>query len=295
MSYYISVLQFVVLNSLLGLSVYLVLSTGQLTLGNAGFMSIGAYTAALLSTKLSMPFWVTVPAGALAAAIVAIPLGAACLRLSGVYLAVATLGFSESIRVLWNGMQSIGGPMGISGIPSIPGAIAKWIRSFENRPDWLNPKMTADVIMLVIFLVLLGLTLFFLKRQEKGRVGRAFTAIRTNEIAAGAMGIDPTYYKVLAFVQGALIAGLAGALSAHLNFAIAPAEFGFSRAIEMLSFVVIGGSGLPLGPVLGAGVMAFLTEALREATSLRFILLGLLMMAMMAIRPQGLLKRRVGA
>lgn len=295
MSYYISVLQFFALNGLLGLSVYLVLSTGQLTLGNAGFMSIGAYTAALLSTKLAMPFWVTVPAGALAAAIVAIPLGAACLRLSGVYLAVATLGFSESIRVMWNGMQSIGGPLGISGIPSIPGAIAKSIRSIENRPEWLNPKLTADVTMLLIFLAILGFTLFFLKRQEAGRVGRAFTAIRTNEIAAGAMGIDPTYYKVLAFVQGALLAGLAGGLSAHLNFAIAPAEFGFSRAIEMLSFVVIGGSGLPLGPVLGAGVMAFLTEALREATSLRFILLGLLMMGMMAIRPQGLLKRRVGA
>lgn len=295
MSYYISVLQFFVLNSLLGLSVYLVLSTGQLTLGNAGFMSIGAYTAALLSTKLAMPFWVTVPAGALAAAVVSIPLGAACLRLSGVYLAVATLGFSESIRVMWNGMQSIGGPMGISGIPSIPGAIAKSIRSIENRPEWLNPKTASDVIMLLIFLAFLGLTLFFMKRQEKGRVGRAFTAIRTNEIAAGAMGIDPTYYKVLAFVQGALVAGLAGALSAHLNFAIAPAEFGFSRAIEMLSFVVIGGTGLPLGSVLGAGVMAFLSEFLREATSLRFILLGLLMMAMMAIRPQGLLKRRVGA
>ncbi|HLO03327.1 MAG TPA: branched-chain amino acid ABC transporter permease [Symbiobacteriaceae bacterium] len=295
MSYYISVLQFFVLNSLLGLSVYLVLSTGQLTLGNAGFMSIGAYTAALLSTKLAMPFWVTVPAGALAAAVVAIPLGAACLRLSGVYLAVATLGFSESIRVLWNGMQSIGGPMGISGIPSIPGAIAKAIRSIENRPEWLNPKTTSDVAMLLLFLAFLGLILFFLKRQEKGRVGRAFAAIRANEIAAGAMGIDPTYYKVLAFVQGALIAGLAGALSAHLNFAIAPAEFGFARAIEMLSFVVIGGTGLPLGPILGSGVMAFLSEALREATSLRFILLGLLMMAMMAIRPQGLLKRRVGA
>jgi branched-chain amino acid transport system permease protein len=295
MSYYISVLQFFALNSLLGLSVYLVLSTGQLTLGNAGFMSIGAYTAALLSTKLAMPFWVTVPAGALAAAVVAIPLGAACLRLSGVYLAVATLGFSESIRVLWNGLQSIGGPMGISGIPSIPGAIAKAIRSIENRPEWLNPKTTSDLLTLLLFLALLSLSLFFMKRQEKGRVGRAFAAIKTNEIAAGAMGIDPTYYKVLAFVQGALIAGLAGALSAHLNFAIAPAEFGFARAIEMLSFVVIGGTGLPLGSVLGAGVMAFLTEALREATSLRFILLGLLMMAMMAIRPQGLLKRRVGA
>lgn len=295
MSYYISVLQFFALNGLLGLSVYLVLSTGQLTLGNAGFMSIGAYTAAILSTKLGMPFWVTVPAGALAAAIVAIPLGAACLRLSGVYLAVATLGFSESIRVMWNGMQSLGGPLGISGIPSMPSAIAKAIRAIENRPEWLNPKQTADILMLLLFLALVGLTLFFLKRQESGRVGRAFTAIRTNEIAAGAMGIAPTYYKVLAFVQGALIAGLAGALSAHLNFAISPAEFGFARAIEMLSFVVIGGSGLPLGPVLGAGVMAFLTEVLREATSLRFILLGLMMMAMMAVRPQGLLKRRVSA
>jgi branched-chain amino acid transport system permease protein len=295
MNYYLSVLQFFALNSLLGLSVYLILSTGQLTLGNAGFMSIGAYTAAILATKFGWPIWLTIPSGALAAAAVAIPLGAACLRLQGVYLAIATLGFTESIRVLLNGMQWAGGSLGIQGIPSIPGAIGKWIRRFPDRPEWFNPNTTANLVMLLILIACAALAFLLIRRQEQGRVGRAFTAIRTNEIAAGAMGINPTYYKVLAFVQGALLAGLAGGLGAHLNYAIAPADYGFGRAVEILSFVVIGGSTVPFGPILGAGVMAFLSEGLREAAQLRWILLGALMMAMMAVRPQGLLKRRVGA
>lgn len=290
MSYYLQVLTFICISGLLGLSVYLVLTTGQLTLGNAGFMLLGGYTAGLLAIRAGWPLWLSIPAGGLLAALVAVPLGAACLRLRGVYLAVATLGFTQSLVVIANNLTITGGALGLRDIPNLGAQIQRWLRSLMEEPPfgWTFGQF-ANLTVLVICLGLLGAAFWFVVRQGGSRVGRAFAAIRTDEVAAGAMGINTTYYKVLAFAQGAFLAGVAGGLTAHLTYFIGPSDFGFSRAVEMLVFVVVGGTAVPAGPVLGAALLRALSEYLREAKDLRLIIYGTLMLLMVLLRPQGLL------
>lgn len=296
-NYYLQVATFICLNALAGLSVYLVLSTGQLTLGNAGFMSLGAYTAALLATKAGAPVWLTLPAAALVPAVVAVPLGYASLRLRGVYLAIATLGFTETVRVLLQNWEFAGGALGVKNIPSLGRMAQNALKgALGSPPAGLRFAQLANLLVLLFVLLVLLLTLFFVYRQERGRVGRAYAAIRIDEIAAEAMGINITYYKILAFVQGAALAGLAGGLVAHINFSVGPTDFAFSRAVEMLTLVVVGGSTTPLGPVLGAALLIGLSEGLRDfslfgarLSDYRLILYGLLLMLVVALRPQGIL------
>lgn len=296
-NYWLYVLTLICVNGLLGLSVYLVLSTGQLTLGNAGFMSLGAYAAALFATRAGTPFWVTIAVGAMVAAVVAIPLGYACLRLRGVYLAIATLGFTETVRVLAQNLEFTGGPLGVKNIPALENVARRWLQGLmDEAPLGLEFSQVARVLVLLGTLTVLVLAVAFVVRQSRGRVGRAYAAIRTDEIAAGAMGIDTTHYKVLAFVQGAFLAGLAGGISAHTTFAISPVDFAFSKAVEMLTFVVVGGSSVALGPILGAFALVLMSELLRDfklfgapMKEYRFIIYGLLMMVIVAVRPLGLL------
>jgi len=296
-NYYLQVLTFVGINGLLGLSVYLVLSTGQLTLGNAGFMSLGAYTAALLATKGGLPFWVSIPVGAVLAALVAIPLGYAGLRLRGVYLAIATLGFTETIRVIVQNLEFTGGALGVKNIPNINKMLQRALQgAMDEAPFGATFAQVANLVVLLGVLLTLGLAVAFVIRQGRSRVGRAYAAVRTDQIAAEAMGIDTTYYKVLAFVQGAFLAGLAGGLTAHTTFFIGPTDFGFSRAVEMLTYVVVGGSSVAMGPILGAAALILMSEGLRDFRVLgtrmseyRLIIYGTLMMIIMAVRPLGLL------
>jgi branched-chain amino acid transport system permease protein len=296
-NYYLQVLTLIGVHGLLGLSVYLVLSTGQLTLGNAGFMAIGAYGAALLALKAGLPIWLSIPLGAAMAAVVAIPLGYASLRLRGVYLAVATLGFSQSVMVVAQNLEITGKALGVNNIPNINTMVQKALtNSMEEAPFGLKFSQAANTLVLLGMVALLALVIYFIIRQGRSRVGRAYDAIRQDEIAANAMGINPTHYKVLAFVQGAFLAGLAGGISAHTTFAIAPGNFDFNRAVEMLTYVVVGGSAVPSGALLGAGVLDVLSEGLRDVqlfgvslSEYRFILFGLLMMLMMILRPQGIL------
>ncbi len=290
MSYYLQVATFICISGILGLSVYLVLSTGQLTLGNAGFMLLGGYTAGLLAIRLGWPIWLTVPAGGLLAAVVAVPLGAATLRLRGVYLAIATLGFTQSLVVIANNLTITGGALGLKDIPNLAARLQRFLRGvLAEAPLGLTMAQFANLLVLLISAALLGLAYWLIVRQGKSRVGRAFTAIRTDEVAASAMGINTTYYKVLAFAQGAFLAGVAGGMMAHLTYFIGPNDFGFSRAVEMLVFVVVGGTAVPAGPVLGAALLRALSEYLREAKDLRLIVYGGLMMLMVLVRPQGLL------
>lgn len=290
MSYYLQVLTFIAVHGLLGLSVYLVLSTGQLTLGNAGFMLLGGYTAGLLAIKAGWPLWLSIPAGGLLAALVAIPLGAACLRLRGVYLAIATLGFTQSLVVIANNVAFTGGALGLRDIPNLAARLQRWLRGFiAEAPFGLTYSQFANLVVLLICLAVLGAAFWFVVRQGRSRVGRAFAAIKTDEVAAGAMGINTTYYKVLAFAQGAFLAGVAGGLTAHLTYFIGPNDFGFNRAVEMLVYVVVGGTSVPAGPILGAALLRGLSEYLREAKDLRLIIYGALMLLMVLVRPQGLL------
>lgn len=296
-NYYLQVLTFIGINGLLGLSVYLVLSTGQLTLGNAGFMSLGAYTAALLATKAGLPFWISIPAGAALAALVAIPLGYACLRLRGVYLAIATLGFTETIRVIVQNLEFTGGALGVKNIPNINKMLQRALQgAMDEAPFGITFAQLANFTVLLGITLVVVLAVVFVIRQGRARVGRAYAAIRTDQIAAEAMGINTTHYKVLAFVQGAFLAGLAGGLTAHTTFFIGPTDFGFSRAVEMLTYVVVGGSSVALGPILGAAALIYMSEGLRDfrlfgsrMADYRLIIYGALMMLIMAVRPLGLL------
>lgn len=225
------------INILLALSLSIPLSCNLLSLANAAFMGIGAYTAALLTIDANWPFWAVLPAGALAAALVAVPLGLPILRLRGVFLAIATIGFGEVIRILALSLQVTGGALGI---PSIPAKTTWW----------------------QIALALLAVS-YLLWHVERSRLGHAFAAIRQDELVASSLGINVTAHKMIAFVLGAFIAGLAGGLSAHLTHLISPADFGFSRAVDILVYAVVGGTGAFWGALPGAALLTLLPEWLR--------------------------------
>ncbi|MDS1030919.1 branched-chain amino acid ABC transporter permease [Bacillota bacterium LX-D] len=237
--------------------------TGQLSLGHAAFMSIGAYTSALISMKLGLPFGVALLAGALMASFFGVLVGFPTLRLTGDYLAIATLGFAEIVRVLLVNMQFTGGALGLSPIPN---------------------KTNLYIVYLLVFVVI-----FAMYRIENSRVGRAFLAIREDEIAAEAMGIQTTKYKILAFAMGAFCAGLGGALYAHYITYINPIDFGFMKSIEILNMVVLGGMGSIPGTIIGASLLTLAPETLRFVDEYRMLFYGAMLIALMIFRPNGLL------
>lgn len=289
--YYLQVFIFILINAMLALSMYLPLSTGQLSLGAAGFMSIGAYTSALLTLKLHLPMPVGVIAGTLLAGVVGILIGIPALRLSGVYLAICTLGFGEMVRVIFNNMELTNGALGLNGIPQLGQALMKILKEMGIQAKTLgltSPQFSSILTILVLF-ALLFLVFLFIYRQGKSRVGRAYEAIRADESAAQAMGINITYYKVLAFAQGAALAGMAGALSAHVTFFISPADFNYHKAVEILIFAVLGGSEVIWGPLLGSTLLTLLPEALRKFADYRMMIYGTILVLMMIFRPQGIL------
>jgi branched-chain amino acid transport system permease protein len=290
--YYLGILAFVAVNALLGLSIYIVLSTDQLSMGSGGFMAVGAYTAAYLSLH-GWPFVLTIPAGMVAAAVLSLALAFPALRLRGIYLAIATLGFAEVIRVILYNTEALGGPLGLKNIPNITSALRKWLMGiFDDNPLGLTFDQAAALLTVLVLAAILGGVLWLLWRQQQSRIGRAFAAIRADETAAAATGVNTTAYKILAFVQSAALAGLGGALSAHLTFIVSPHDFGFHRAVEMLVYVVLGGTTMLFGPLLGALVITWLPELLRNIPEYRLMIYGVLLMVMMAVRPKGLLQRR---
>lgn len=293
--YYLQIFIFILINCILAFSMYLPLSTGQLSLGAAGFMSIGAYTSALLTLKLHAPLPVGILAAGLMAGAVGVMIGVPALRLSGVYLAICTLGFGEMVRVILNNMKITNGALGLSGIPQLGQSLVKIARDMGIQAKMLGltgPQFSSLLSITVIVLILL-LMFLFIYRQGKSRVGRAYEAIRADESAAQAMGINITYYKVLAFSQGAVLAGMAGALSAHVTFFISPADFNYHRAVEILIFAVLGGSEVIWGPVLGAFLLTLLPEALRFASDYRMMIYGTILVLMMIFRPQGILDAHI--
>jgi branched-chain amino acid transport system permease protein len=290
--YHLQVASFVLINVLLGVSIYLTLSTGQLSLGNAGFMSIGAYAAALLATKYGLPIPVGIAAGALLAGAAGALVGIPSLRLSGVYLAIATLGFGEVIRAVAVNWESLtGGAVGVAAIPQMGRVVLAVARDLGFSPDslGLKPNQFISLSVFLILLVAAVLTVAFFLRLGRSRVGRAYAAIRLDEGAAEASGIPVTYYKVLAFSQGAMVSGLAGALFAHSTSFISPSDFTYHRAVEILVFAVFGGSGHILGPAFGAVFLTVLPEGLGAISHYRYIVYGVLVVLMMIFRPQGII------
>jgi branched-chain amino acid transport system permease protein len=248
--------------------------TGQFSLGHAGFMAIGAYSSAVLTTnygakllplvvgKVWILFPVSLCAGGLAAAIAGLVVGIPSLRLKGDYLAVVTLGFGEIIRVILQNVDSVGGSRGFVGIP-----------------DYTNLFWTFGVAAITIYVVW---------ALVNSTYGRGFLAVSDDEVAAETIGINATRYKIIAFVVGAFFAGMAGGLYAHLRQFIAPAGFDFNKSIEIVVMVILGGMGRNVGVVVAAIVLTIITEPLRKFGEYRIILYSLLIIGLMIARPQGL-------
>jgi len=251
------------INALLALSIWLTLSCGLLAMANAAFMGIGAYTASILTMNYGAPFPVALAAGIAAPTVVALAIGGPTLRLSGVYLAMATLGFGEVVRVLILNADSLtGGALGLNGIPQLT--------------QWWHVATS------------LGVTLLILWRLRRSRIGRAFEAIKEDAVAASLMGIAVNAHKMLAFALGAGIAGLAGALNAHLTFFIGPSEFGFDRGVDILTMTILGGTGGLTGPVLGAAIVTLLPELLRDFRDFRTMINGAILVLIVLFLPKGL-------
>ncbi len=239
--------------------------TGQFSLGHAGFMAVGAYGSASLALYLNVPPMVAVPLGGLLAAVAGLVVGVPSLRLSGDYLAVVTLGFNQIIVVLVQNVPALGGALGLTGVP------------------------VATTFGITFTWVLLGAV--FMRNLLRSAHGRAFAAVRDNEIATRSLGVDTTRVKVTAFVVGAFWAGIAGALLGFYNSSIFPKQFEFDRSIELLTMVVLGGTGSLSGPFLAAGLLTALPEALREFSQYRMVVYAALLILLMGLRPQGILGR----
>jgi branched-chain amino acid transport system permease protein len=248
--------------------------TGQFCLGWAAFYAVGAYTSALLTMKLKLTFWLAMPLGGLMAMVFGVLLGIPTMRLRDIYLAITTLGFGEIIRLVALNWESLTrGSMGLPGIPSPA------IGSYE---------FTSNIPYYYLILALVLFTVFAIRRIIDSRVGRALIAIREDELAAKAMGIDTTAYKILAFAVGAFFAGLAGSFYAHYTSFIDPHTFSFIESIIILAMVVLGGMGSIYGSIAGAILLTIIPEVFRGASEYRLIIFGLIMMAVMLIRPQGI-------
>ncbi|MFM7449823.1 MAG: branched-chain amino acid ABC transporter permease [Leptolyngbyaceae cyanobacterium] len=279
------------LGAMLGLSLYLPLMAGQLSLASPGFYALGGYIAAILSTRVfSVPTGELFPIplvllemliAAVASALLGIAVGVPALRLRGIYLAIATIAFVEILRILCLNLEITGGAVGIFAIPQ---------------------PFASPVAYLWIVLPLLLLSAAFVYRLEQIRVGRALLAIREDELAADAIGINPTYHKVLAFTLGSILAGLVGAVSAHFLNTWNARQGTFDASIIYLTFVLIGGSRTFLGPILGGMVFTALPEVLRAFADIaalpswlaqflrdgRLIVFGLFIVLGTLFFPQGL-------
>jgi branched-chain amino acid transport system permease protein len=267
------------INIILGVSLNLVNGyTGQFSLGHAGFMAIGAYVSAAVTTfgseqwfkwfgqpqtwNNSALFVVALLAGALVAALAGLLVGIPTLRLRGDYLAIATLGFGEIIRVILQNTEAMGGARGFS----VPGGYTTFFWTYG---------VAAICIYVVVALV-------------HSAYGRGFVTVRDDEIAAEAIGINTVKYKVVAFVVAAFFAGIAGGLYAHFIGYLTPEGFAFMRSIEIVVFVILGGMGNTLGVIIAAIALTYLQEQLRAVQEYRMIIYSLLLIVLMLTRPQGL-------
>jgi branched-chain amino acid transport system permease protein len=292
-----SILIFAGINVIAAYSFFAPFKTGQVSLGQAGFMAVGAYASAILTQKFGVPFAVALVAGGLVAGIIGFLVGFPALRIRGIYLLLLTLGFGEIIQVIALSWDYVGGAQGF-------------------RQIAYNPRTLDYVAGLIIVL------LVFFGRLERSSLGRAMDSIHQDEVAAEVMGIDVVRTKLFAFALGALIAGLAGGLYAHQATFMDSTTFNIMVAVEILMFVVVGGSSTYWGPLLGAGFLTLLPEFLRTLrewleyvpvswtkdfplkqaydflhnfldfeNAKRLIVYGFILIVMMIVRPDGLLTR----
>ncbi len=265
--YYLQILVNIGIGIILALGLNVVTGlTGQLSLGHAAFMSIGAFTSALLTIKLGMPFSINLILTGFITAAVAALIGLPILRLTGDYLAICTLGFAEIVKVVFLNLDITNRALGLT-VPA--------------------PNTTIPLPVVVWAVVLLAI--ICVSFIHSSRFGRALMAVRGDEIAAEAMGIDVTLYKVQSFALGAFIAGVGGGLYAHFMGYINPSDFGFLKSVDILSMIVLGGLGSITGSVIGATILSAAPEFLRFMASYRMLVYGGLLVCMMIFRPNGLM------
>jgi branched-chain amino acid transport system permease protein len=240
--------------------------TGQLSLGHAAFMSVGAFAGALLTIKTGMPFSLTILLSGLITAAVAAAIGWPILRLTGDYLAICTLGFAEIVKVVFLNLDITNRALGLT-----------------------VPTPNSDLPMPLIVLIVVSLTIVASAFIQNSRFGRALKAIRDDEIAAESMGINIARYKVQSFAVSAFMAGTGGCLYGHFLGYINPSDFGFLKSIDMLSMIVLGGLGSIPGAVFGASLLSAAPEFLRFMSQYRMLVYGALLVFLMVFRPNGLL------
>lgn len=259
---------------------------GQTSLGHAAFFGLGGYVSALTTSLWGLPYWFSFLLAGVVAALVGLPLGAPALRIKGPFLVVVTYGCGEVFRFIAINLDITGGPSGL------PGLVSPTIFGVPFSDIGATGKEAFIVVALLLALILSSI----MHRLESSRVGHAFAAIRQDEIAASTMGINPAYYKLMAFVFGAFFAGLAGSLFVHYMSFVSPDMLSSNESITMLTMVVVGGARSIPGSFLGAFLLTITPEFLRfikEAFGLSYdpwlVLFGLLLVVMMRVRPQGLL------
>ena len=276
--YFLDVLTGIGINVILAVSLNLVNGyTGQFSLGHAGFMSIGAYLSAAVTLNLGPKllgadggttvqqgglFLGALIAGGLAAALAGLVVGVPSLRLKGDYLALVTLGFGEIIRVIFQNVDALGGALGLNGIP--PYTTIFWV------------------------LAVAAVTVFVVVTLVHSTYGRGFLATHDDEIATEAVGLNPTHYKIVAFVVSAFFAGVAGGLYGHFKMTITPTGFDFTKSIEIVVMVILGGMGNTVGVILAAVLLTVLPELLRPVAEYRMVIYSFLLIVLMLSRPQGL-------
>jgi branched-chain amino acid transport system permease protein len=261
-----SVLIGVGINMLLALGLYFTLATGQFSVGHGGFMAVGAYTASVLTVNFAWPLVPAVLCGALAAFAVGVLIGLPVLRFSHLYLAMATFGFGEIVRSIFSVVDYVGGVGGMRGMTG-----------------------TTSTIVLAVVLAVAG----FSWLHSRSRWGLACDAIRQDEDAAAAMGVNVRMNKVVAFGVGAAITGLGGGLYAHHFFFIEPATFGLQMSVAIILFVIFGGVETFWGALLGAATLSLLPDLFRFLKDWYLFVYGLLFVLLMIFRPQGLIDRRM--
>jgi branched-chain amino acid transport system permease protein len=270
--YYLGIGIDIGINIILAVSLNLIMGhTGQFSLGHAGFMAVGSYTAASFTIACARhvpesvaPFLLLggLILGGLMAALCGLAVGVPTLRLRGDYLAIVTLGFGEIIRVVFQNMDAVGAASGLTGIPNYTNFFWTWAAA--------------------------ALTIYVITSLVNSTYGRGFIAVHDDEVAASAMGINPTRYKVTAFVVGSFFAGVAGALYAHHKTFINPTGFDFMKSFDIVVMVILGGMGRTGGVIIAAVLLTILPEMLRPVAEYRMIIYSLLIIVLMMVRPQGL-------
>jgi len=264
--FYSNTLIFIGINIILAVSLHLVIGiTGQFSIGHAGFLAVGAYISAIFTMKLQLPLPIALIAGGIMAALAGLIVGIPSLRLKGDYLAIATLGFAEIIRIVFLNIDYVGGAAGMQ-----VSHLTTWTYTF--------------ICLFVTILVIVNFT--------NSRHGRACISVRENEIAADAMGINTVYYKVIAFALGSFFAGIAGGLYSHNFYIIQPTNFGFLKSFDILIFVVLGGLGSLSGAVISAILLTLVSTFLQDYPETRMIMYSLVLVIVMLYRPQGLMGTR---